>query len=266
MTTIEINGCAIHHELHGDGDPLVLVHGGWTDADSWRFVLPALSDSFRVLTYDRRGHSRSERPAGQGSRRQDEDDLVGLVETLDLGPVHLVANSYGGSISLAVAVRRPDLVRTVAIHEPPLAALLDDGTRATVMATMQAVADDLAADVEGGTRRFMEKVALGPGSWALLPEEQRAVFIGNAPMFTDVLGDPHSLDVDEAGLAALEVPVLVSDGDHSEPWFAVITRALVDRIGPSEHRTFKGAGHAPHLTHVDDYVDAIGAFTAARVA
>jgi pimeloyl-ACP methyl ester carboxylesterase len=67
-----VNGVDLFHEIRGDGEPLVLVHGCWTDHDSWRFVVPELAGSFRVLSYDRGGHSRSQRPAGQGSRCTDE--------------------------------------------------------------------------------------------------------------------------------------------------------------------------------------------------
>ena len=62
-----------------------------------------LARTFSVIRYDRRGHSRSQY-AGPAPRRRDEDDLA---EALGLGPAHLVGTSYGASISLALAVRRP---------------------------------------------------------------------------------------------------------------------------------------------------------------
>jgi pimeloyl-ACP methyl ester carboxylesterase len=62
MAEVDVNGLRLYYELHGKGDPLVLVDGAWADATNWRFVVPGLAASFRVLVYDRRGHSRSERP------------------------------------------------------------------------------------------------------------------------------------------------------------------------------------------------------------
>lgn len=121
MPRQRINDIELHYELTGEGDDtVVLVHGGWTDHLSWQFVVPALAERHRVVAYDRRGHSRSDRSTTPASRRLDEADLAALIETLDLGAVNLVGNSYGGSISLGLAARRPDLVRCVAAHEPPL--------------------------------------------------------------------------------------------------------------------------------------------------
>lgn len=244
---MRINDIDLHIDITAAGrDPLVLVHGGWTDSTSWGFVVPALAERFTVVTYDRRGHSRSERPAGPVVRRDDEDDLIALVEALELGPVHVAANSYGACIALSVATRRPDLVRTVTGHEPPFISALPAGEAEAVWAVMRRVADGLEPDVAAGVRRFMEEVALGPGSWDLLPDEVRQVFIANAPMFPHLLADPDGARY----LGAPQVPATVSVGTESEPWFRSVA-ARLDGVG---HHTFVGAGHAPHLTHVEEYV------------
>src|SRR5215216_6937419 len=86
MPEQRVNGAKLFYELNGSGDSLVLVHGSWVDHKDWQLVVPHLARSFRVLTYDRRGHSLSERPLGQGSRREDEEDLAALMEAL--APLH----------------------------------------------------------------------------------------------------------------------------------------------------------------------------------
>ncbi len=124
-----VNGVQLYWELTGElGDLLVLVHGSWGDHHNWDAVVPGLSRSFRVLTYDRRGHSHSERPAGHGSVREDVADLAALIEHLQLGPAHIAGNSFGGSIVLRLAGERPDLFRSLIVHEPPLFGLLADHT------------------------------------------------------------------------------------------------------------------------------------------
>ena len=102
-----VNVSRLFYELSGSGDPLVLVHGSWVDHKDWQLVVPSLTKSFRVLTYDRRGHSLSERLLGPGSRREDEEDLAALIEALDLAPARVAAHSFGASIALGLAARRP---------------------------------------------------------------------------------------------------------------------------------------------------------------
>lgn len=125
MAEAEVNGVRLYYELHGSGEPLALVHGAWVDATAWRFVVPGLAQNCRVLSYDRRGPSRSERPATQGSFDEDGDDLAALLEALDLAPAHVVTNSGGGNIALRLATRRPDVFRSLSCHEPALWGLLE---------------------------------------------------------------------------------------------------------------------------------------------
>jgi pimeloyl-ACP methyl ester carboxylesterase len=76
------------------------------------------------LTYDRRGHSQSERVASQGSIEEDVADLALLITALHVAPGHIVGNSFGASIVLKLAVARPDLFASLTVHEPPLVWLL----------------------------------------------------------------------------------------------------------------------------------------------
>jgi pimeloyl-ACP methyl ester carboxylesterase len=267
MPRRRINDIELYYELTGDGpDTVVLVHGGWTDHLSWRFVAPTFAERYRVLGYDRRGHSRSERPPTPSSRRHDEDDLADLIETLDLGSVHLVGNSYGGSISLGLAARRPELVRSVIAHEPPL---LGVGRACAPLLSELSLVNRLIADVgemlhagdlAGSARHFVDAVALGPGAWQTLPEETRRTMVANAATFLDLLGDPHWDDVPES----TGLPVMLTDGDASPTWLPAIAAALAATTYRHAHRhTFLGAGHVPHLTHPGLYVPVVESFIAA---
>src|SRR3954463_15824733 len=138
MPVAMINGIELYWELNGQaGDPLVLIHGSWADHHSWDRIVPALAPSLRVLTYDRRGHSQSERPATQGSVREDVADLAALVEHLDPAPAHILGNSFGGSIVLRLAAERPDLFHSLLVHEPPLFGVLEDPGAQKMLQTLQ---------------------------------------------------------------------------------------------------------------------------------
>src|SRR5262249_47737639 len=112
MPTARVNGVRLFYELNGTGKtPIVLVHGSWASHHDWDLVVPRLAESFRVIPYDRRGHSQSERPSAQGSIREDVADLAALIEHLGLGPARVAGNSFGASITLRLAGERPDLLR-----------------------------------------------------------------------------------------------------------------------------------------------------------
>jgi pimeloyl-ACP methyl ester carboxylesterase len=145
MADVEVNGVRLHYELKGAGDAVVFVHGSLLDHHDWDVVAAQIAQSFQVLSYDRRGHSQS---SGNGSLDDDLGDVAALIEYLQLAPVHLVGNSLGGCIALRLAVARPELLRSVSVHEPPLLALLADDpeTRPAVEQVqhrVRAVLDDL---------------------------------------------------------------------------------------------------------------------------
>jgi pimeloyl-ACP methyl ester carboxylesterase len=112
----------------GEGPPVVLVHGsgpGVTAYANWRVVLPALADHFRVIAPDMAGFGFSERPAGiEYGLRLWVDQTLGLMDNLGLEKVHLVGNSFGGSIALRLAAEHPDrvgklvLMGSMGVHFP----------------------------------------------------------------------------------------------------------------------------------------------------
>ena len=84
---IRVGGVRIAYaDTGGTGTPLVLVHGSWGSHHNWDAVVPGLAERFRVVSYDRRGHSESERPPGPGHFSEDVADLAALIEQLGLAP------------------------------------------------------------------------------------------------------------------------------------------------------------------------------------
>ncbi|MFD0346686.1 alpha/beta fold hydrolase [Kitasatospora aburaviensis] len=124
MAAIRVNGVSLYYEARGSGPGVVLVHGSWSDADSWARVVPGLAEQAAVVAYDRRGHSRSEDLLTQGSVYEDAADLAGLIEGLGLAPAFVCGDSYGSLVTLRLAAARPDLLRGVAVHEPPGTSML----------------------------------------------------------------------------------------------------------------------------------------------
>ena len=263
MSVAHVNGVDIYYELHGAGEPVVLVHGSWGDTTGWDLVLPGLASTFQVLVYDRRGHTRSERLETQGSINEDGDDLAGLLETLALSPAHVMTNSWGGNIALRLACRRPEVFRSLTCHEPPLWGLLADDPDSQAMLTqggesLQSVGSRIAAgDYEGAARQFVDEVAFGPGTWDnQLPQEVRDKFVRNAPTFLDERRDPNQLTIDPEALSALRMPVRLTQGSESPPIFSRVIDRLERLIPNVTRETIQGAGHVPQRTTPEAYVEA----------
>jgi pimeloyl-ACP methyl ester carboxylesterase len=89
------------------GPPMLLLHGLGSTHHIWDLAAPLLSERFRVVAYDQRGHGFSEKPDGGYDLDTMVEDLRGLVEALGLGPGYIVGHSWGGSIALAYAGRYP---------------------------------------------------------------------------------------------------------------------------------------------------------------
>lgn len=105
----------VHYETHGAGEPLVLIHGLGSSTDDWAPQLPDLARHFRVITYDVRGHGRSDKPRGPYSVRQFADDALSLLEHLKVGPAHVLGISMGGMIAFQLAVDHPAAVKSLTI-------------------------------------------------------------------------------------------------------------------------------------------------------
>ena len=267
MSTARINGIQLYWELTGDAcEPLVFVHGSWTDHHAWDRIVPTLSRSFRVLTYDRRGHSRSERPAAQGSITEDVADLCALLDHVGLAPANVAASSFGAAIALRAAAERPHMFRRLVVHEPPLFDLLegDDGARSALDAVREhmAAAAALLADgaMEAGTRHFVETIAAGPGGWERIPPDVQQGYVFNAPTWLDETRDPDAFTVDVSALRRFTGPVRLTVGEKSPSFFRLVVDAIARNLPQADVHMFIGAGHVPHISHSHEYLESLKRF------
>jgi pimeloyl-ACP methyl ester carboxylesterase len=149
MTMVRANGFNVHVEqlppaaamsggssgAPGAAPIAVLVHGMATDSlASWYLTLahPLANAGLRVIMYDLRGHGHTERPPEGYTLDDFVDDLAALLSALDVtGPVHLLGNSFGGTIAFGYAVRHPERVAAIAAVEssPPTTTWLDQVAR-----------------------------------------------------------------------------------------------------------------------------------------
>ncbi|WP_232030155.1 alpha/beta fold hydrolase [Streptomyces lincolnensis] len=121
MPSIAVNGADIHYELRGTGPSVMFVSGAAGDAGHFERVADLLADEFTVLTYHRRGNSRSVRPDGweTTSVAEQADDAAALLSGLGLAPAAVYGNSYGAIFALDLFLRRPGVVRRAVLRAAP---------------------------------------------------------------------------------------------------------------------------------------------------
>lgn len=107
----------VHVEQAGKGDPVVLLHGFGASTYSWRKVIPALAESFRVVAIDLNGFGYTQRPESFASyTREGQAELVlRVMDALEIESAHLIGHSYGGGLTLWIASRHPSRVRSMVL-------------------------------------------------------------------------------------------------------------------------------------------------------
>ncbi len=103
----------------------------------------------------------------------------------------------------------------------------------------------------------MDSLAFGPGAWEQLPAPIRHTFIRNAPTYLDELRDPDALDLDLTGLARFTEPALLTQSDDSAPMFGEVLDLIDLTLPKAERHLYVGAGHAPHLSQPEEWVQVV---------
>jgi pimeloyl-ACP methyl ester carboxylesterase len=196
---VDVNGLATWHEVHGSGQPVVLLHGAFGGASSWSFQVPALTGGgYKVYVPERRGHAHTRDVEGPLTYGVMADDTVAYLDGVVGGPAHLVGWSDGAVVALLVAQRRPELVdRLVLIGQyynssGRIAGGLDELLRAggdQVMGFLRQGYDPVSPD--------------GPDHFPVV----------YAKMLQMIATEP---ELDLASLAAVGAPTLVLQGDRDE--------------------------------------------------
>jgi len=108
---VQLGAVRTWYDEHGDGDPLVLTHGGLVDARWFAPNLDALSENFHVYTPERRGHGHTADVEGPITYQLMADDTIAFLDAVIGGPADLVGHSDGAFVAMLVAMQRPELVR-----------------------------------------------------------------------------------------------------------------------------------------------------------
>jgi pimeloyl-ACP methyl ester carboxylesterase len=254
MPTVSVNGTQLYYERRGSGPSVLFIQGATGDGGTFTQVAELLADEFTIVTYDRRGNSRSPRPSGWAMTTMDEqaDDAAALLRALDLAPAAVFGTSGGAVILLNLLLRQPQVLRGALVHEPPLIPVVPGG--AALGAQFQAMTEEALA--KGGPRGAMEfflRAEAGDANFEHLEPALRERMLGNADVFFSTELEPLVTYVpDAAALGQVRVPVFALAGvEHrgadSGPgdYHYEATRWVADRLG-TNLMELPGA-HAPYL-------------------
>ncbi|MCC3372726.1 alpha/beta fold hydrolase [Cohnella sp. REN36] len=127
---VTTEGDEIYYEVRGQGKPLLMISGGGGDAGFYSLAADILSDEYQVITYDRRGNSRSTRNDPQNFEiSQQARDAVAVLKAAGHTSAYVFGNSGGAIIALEMATSQPEAVKAVIAHEPPVLRVLPDSEK-----------------------------------------------------------------------------------------------------------------------------------------
>lgn len=115
MPRAKVNGVNIYYEVHGKGEPLVLIMGLGGPGSGWFFQIRAFRKHYKVIVLDNRGVGKSSKPEEPYTVRTMADDIIALMDRLDIDKAHIVGASLGGMIAQELAINYPERVNKLAL-------------------------------------------------------------------------------------------------------------------------------------------------------
>jgi pimeloyl-ACP methyl ester carboxylesterase len=266
MEKANVNGRVCEYEVKGSGEPVLLISTG-PIADSFLPLFPEKAlERYRLIRYRQRGLGDLNNGVATVSFAEHAADAAALLGHLGVRQAHVAGHSTGAIIALQLALDRPDMVRTLALLEPPLAAA--PSAAAFFERAGPALAAYGAGNHDGAMSKFLSLVcsldwetcqsvieSAVPNGVALAIEKSDDVFGSYLPALgTWQFGAAHA--------AAISQPVLSILGTESERWFADGHELLHTWFAKVEACTIEGAAHLLHLQRPEPVARAMAAFMA----
>lgn len=242
---VEANGVRYYYEVHGQGEPLLLLHGGLGSIDMFGPVLPALTAHRQVIAVDLHGHGRTALGSRAISLIDMGDDMETVLRLLGYGPVDVLGYSMGGGVAMRLAVQHPERVRRLALVS---AGFARDGFHAEML-PMQAQVGAAMAEHMKETPMYKSYVAVAPH-----PDD--------FPRLLDAMGELMRRDYDWGeDLKRLPMPTLIVFGDsdmyrpeHVVEMYKLLGGGLRDAGWQREHQSRNRLAILPDVTHYDIFL------------
>jgi pimeloyl-ACP methyl ester carboxylesterase len=245
----------IDYDEYGSGPTIVLVPGSCSTGAAWRPVIVASNGQFRHVTTSLLGYG------GTVERRTDVDvsiaheaDAVEAVVAKAGGRVHLVGHSFGGLVSLTVAMRARVPLKSLVIVEAPAAEVLRDRGETEHYGAFRRMTDRYFARHTGGEAQAIADMIDfygGTGTFASWPPRVRDYAVETTAVNILDWASAYGFPLPAAALAAIELPVLVVRGGASHPAVQRANALLAEGTGATLS-TIDGAAHFMIATHAGE--------------
>ena len=248
---ITVNGADLSYVDQGRGAPVVFVHGAVGDLRYWEPQRSAFTRQHRFISYSFRYHGTA--PWSDDGKlytaEQHAADLAAFISELKAGPVHLVGLSYGGLLAAMVAVKSPELLRTLTLAEPALFSLLGESAEDQAVlqewskGTVPMIEAIKAGDNVKAVRHISALVTGGPpDTFDKLPAAFRRILLDNARTMPLLFAAPPAVVTCEM-LQDVRTPTLIVRGERTTRLFTRINDATGRCIAGSKLVVIPKASH-----------------------
>jgi pimeloyl-ACP methyl ester carboxylesterase len=249
---VEVNGVNYYYEVHGEGEPLLLLHGGLGSIDMFGPVLPILAEKRQVIGVDLHGHGRTTLGDRPISLIDIGDDMAAILKHLGYAQVDVLGYSLGAGVAFRLAVQHPDAVRRLVLASGGFA---QEGFYPEML-PMQAQVGAGMAEMMKDTPMYKSYVAVAPNP-------------SDFPKLLDRMGalmrTPYNWAED---VKTLRMPVMLVYGDsdmfrpeHIVQFYQLLGGGLKDAGWMREHMSKNRLAILPDLTHYEMFASPLLAYT-----
>jgi len=250
----------LHYIEQGSGIPVVFVHGSVDDYRAFAPQLEPLSQRYRVISYSRRYNFPNARsvPSANHSALVEAEDLANLLKALGAHPAHVVGHSYGAYTALALAMKHPELVRSLVLAEPPLLRWLPGlpGGQRLYTDFMNNLWDPTGREFRRGNPERAMRMTIDwfgkngyliegrPARFDAMPAETRHFIMENALEWQALTTSTDAFPMlDRAAVKAINVPILLMSGQATMQLNKRIEAELEKLLPEAETAVIRGATH-----------------------
>jgi len=229
------DGVEVHYVERGKGVPVVFIHGTLGDYSVWDGQVGPFAETYRAIAYSRRyNYPNQNKLQPKHSAVVEANDLADFISKLDLGKVHLIGHSYGGYTALFLAVKHPELVRTLTLAEPPVVFAEDRLEDAKERLVKRARAAFQKGDREGAVRIIVNSSE--EGRYDKIPAPFRNLLLRNAQELEAlVTSDNMYPALERDAVRKIVVPTLLLSGEKSPASHKAVDEEL-ERLFPEKGR------------------------------